>query len=195
MRFVKYLYIASKKNMIKFLGLTALILLLASCDAMVKKVEVVTDNKFKLQLPDYLADVKGDLNDEAQLQYMNGLREVYFVALYEPKSEFDNYIEIGVFEGDESDSQLDIYADLLNEMTEESSENYKLKQRIDTVINGNSAIVCHQTKKVDGIDTYFVTAFVQGVSDYYQIYSWTLLERKDRYKSQLEEMIFSFQEI
>lgn len=181
--------------MIKFLGLTALIILLASCDAMVKKVEVVTDNKFKLQLPDYLADVKGDLNDEAQLQYMNGLREVYFVALYEPKSEFDNYIEIGVFEGDDSDSPLDIYADLLNEMTEESSENYKLKQRIDTVINGNSAIVCHQTKKVDGIDTYFVTAFVQGVSDYYQIYSWTLLERKDRYKSQLEEMIFSFQEI
>jgi len=181
--------------MIKLLSLTAIIILFASCDAMVKKVEVVTDNKFKLQLPDYLANVKGELNDEAQLQYMNGLREVYLVALHEPKSEFDNYVELGLLESDESKSQLDLYTNLLNDMTEESSENYKLKQRIDTVINGNSAIVCHQTKKVDGIETYFVTAFIQGVSDYYQIYSWTLLERKDRYESQLEEMIFSFQEI
>ena len=64
----------------------------------------------------------------------------------------------------------------------------------DSKINGLDSKMFEIETKIDDLDVYYALNVIQGKDSYYQVYSWTLLERKDKYKDVLNEILISFQE-
>lgn len=170
---------------IYFLFVT-LVLLSCSKEEEFKKIEV---KNYALQLPSYLSKTN-DLNEDASLQYQNLFRELYIIVIDESKQEVEQAIELNELE-DIYSNDFNGYVELLSTGLENNIE-FKNKKEKDTVINSLQAKLIKFEGKVENYDVFYEIAFVNGVSNYYQIMTWTLLKRKSDYEAIMDKMIYSF---
>ena len=161
---------------------------LFSCDSKTefKSIKV---NDYSISLPDFLSEGK-DLNDDASLQYQNLFKEFYIVVIDESKESFKDAIEINELE-DIYESNFDGYTKLLIGNLE-AAVTFKNKKEIETKINGLPAKILEFEGNVDGIDIYYQVAYIDGITNYYQIMTWTLADKKETYKETMDEMFQSF---
>lgn len=166
---------------------------LLACNNKVENQTVVIDNKYSMELPDFLSKTT-ILNDEASLQYMNGLKELYIAVLDEPMSDF----ELALKENDLTDeykNDLKGYSSLVIDTFKENLEIVSMSDPNQTTINGLPALIYTVKAKVENYVAYYNYVFIQGKKDYYQIITWTLDSKEDDHKEQMQTMISSFKEV
>ena len=161
---------------------------LFSCDSKTefKSIKV---NDYSISLPDFLSEGK-DLNDDASLQYQNLFKEFYVVVIDESKAAFEEAIAINELE-DLYDPNFEGYTELLIGSLEEAVT-FKNKKETDTKINGLRAKILAFEGTVEGIDIYYQVAYIDGISNYYQVMVWTLADKKESYEKMMDEMIQTF---
>ena len=154
---------------------------------------VIIDNRYSLDIPSFLKE-SNDLNEDASLQYQNIWKEFYVIVIDETKDEFHQVLEETELT-DLYSSNIIGYSDILIEGIEESMSVHE-KSSLDSIkINGMEARTISYSGKTEDIDVYFLFAFIEGKNSYYQVMTWTLGERKDKYKEQMAKIISTFKEL
>lgn len=176
-----------------FITLIAALLLLSCGDGKEKTQTVKVKNSYTMELPEFLTKTT-DLSEEASLQYQNTLREIYIMVIDEPKNELEEVIAANALE-DYYTPNLDGYAQLIYDGIDSRANLDSVPQLKPRKLNGLDAKTCDFTGTVQGLHIYWSLAFIEGKNNYYQVMTWTLLDRKKEYKDIMDAMTNSFKEI
>lgn len=144
------------------------------------KWETKSFEGFSIEVPDYLT-ASTRLNDAADAQFENGVREVYLVVLKETKEEaagftFDSYCEV-VKENFKKGADAEII-----------NENH-------VKVNSLSSFQFDSFARVEGYEVFYVAGIFESENNFYQVISWTLKGRKDTYEADLRRIVNSLKEI
>ncbi|MFN8712728.1 MAG: hypothetical protein ACK5Z2_07730 [Bacteroidota bacterium] len=168
-------------------------LIASSCDLNQKDKTVAVKNKFSLSVPASFSKQKG-LHEDASLQYGNLLNEFFVIVVDEPKAEFHSVLEEnGLSESFSSD--INGYADILIPTYDETIENLRKSDVVDTMINTMPAKILTLSGRVENMNVFYTVAFVEGKDNYYQIMTWTLANRKSRYSDAMKRLVCSLKEL
>ena len=172
-----------KKNILILLAV-----FIISCESS-DEWKTIKVNNYAVELPSYLSESK-QLNDDASLQYQNIFKELYIIVIDENKKEMESSL---------SDNGLDeIYSNDFEGYTELLSTNLasnvamKNKTEKDTLINSLQAKILKFEGKVEDINVFYEVVYINGIDDYYQVMTWTLLEKKSEFEPIMDKMIQSF---
>jgi hypothetical protein len=137
---------------------------------------------------------RDDLNEEASLQYGNILKELYIICIHESHEEFENALLVT---GLDSLYTIDLegYAELLLDGMLDQIEAHEEPVLRDISVNGLSGKKTAFDANSGGVDAHFQIAYIRGKENYYQIWTWTLMDRKEKHATEMDEMIRSFKEI
>lgn len=167
----------------KAIALILITFSMISCDSKQEYQTVTIEHKYSIELPSFLSEVN-NLNPEASLQYQNPLREFYVLVLDEAKADFPNLAAI----------DLDGYNNLLRNNLESSIGNPVFSPTRDTLINGLKAKMFSLSGTTQGLDIHYEFAYLESDKNFYQILTWTLLNRKDKFLPDMKKIIASFKE-
>lgn len=176
-----------------FLFLFSALLAIAGCsDTANLKWNKVERSTFSIMIPDIIAE-RTDLNDEADLQYGDVIKEVYIVVLEEPVAEIDPFFSDSLLGNGQP--PMEQYSDLIYNQFKESEgiQVIDISERDRQVGSTHDVHTWNCTAKVDNFDAYYELAVYRGPQSYYQVIAWTLLERKDKYKDMLKKMVKSLE--
>lgn len=151
---------------------------------------VAIKDQYTLDIPNFMTEATG-LHEEASLQYQNIFKETYVVVIDEPTADFDKALKEHKMEKTYGKG-LEAYSKVVKENF--TVEQAKMTEFKPTTIDGNEAMTMEIEGKVDGHDVYYQMAVVKGKNSYYQILTWTLLNKKDEFRPVFEKMINSFKE-
>lgn len=197
------------KNAITVFCLLAVSLMLNSCfstsgegtlDKLVAptvKYDIVgIEDLYSMKIPTFMT-VTTQLQEDASLQYNNPFKEKYIIVLDEDREEVMSFMnDYGVY--DESRSQLENYVDMrLAYLTESGisiTNQTKLKSEMVNGRKAYSVVIDANVPDIAQDITYFFT-YLEGKDHFYMISSWTLYDRKDGYKEEVETMVKSFKEL
>lgn len=176
-----------------FFSILAICLLSSSClRTPWRQSQIVTkDDLYSLEIPSFLVETKS-LNADASLQYNNPVTEYYIIVIDENKAATDsalNSLE------DFSPASLKTYSELLFENYCENSNILAKTAFTDTVANNLKMRRTAIRSTVEGNEVYMLYAFIEGKEHYYQVMTWTLAERKEKFSGQMERSIYSFKEL
>lgn len=177
----------------RYLLLFLLPLVLHSCANSFEKETIIIEDKYSISLPNFLSKSK-TLNDDASLQYQNLLREFYVIVIDETKEEVhdlvnndDNLFHIS--------TDFDGYKRLITENMSLAINFNKVTVEETTKINGMTAYVQSMEGNLQGHDIFYKIGLVEGKDHYYQIFVWTLLDKKSEYESIMDDILNSFKEV
>lgn len=170
-----------------------LILTLSSCGVSDSVEPVTFQNLYSLEVPSFM-EATTALNDDASLQYQNLIKELYVIVIHETKDEINNAI---------TDNNLDFiyskdfdgYSQMVVDNFNESINIINRSEISDIIINGLKAKTFTLSGTVEGVEAYFKFCLVEGNDNYYQIMTWTLEDRKDKYSEKMNSIINSFKEV
>lgn len=151
-------------------------------------------NKFSLDIPSLLK-VDSTLSKDASLGLANPIKELYTIVIEDPKNEFFNAITENGLDSVYS-KDLAGYSKLLKTgMLDNLSEIYQESEPLKTTINGLESNTLEVAGKVEDVKIYYYVAHIKGKDTFYQIITWTLLNRKEMHKALMEKIVFSFKEM
>ena len=169
-------------------------LLLFSCNSSSEPKEIVTNDKFKVQIPGNMTPAN-NLNKEASMIYAHMRQEIYIMVIEDTFEE----IKTAIIENDLEDEYslgFDLFCELVSNEEEDTflviDDRDKLKK---TTINGLNARFFEDSRKINGVNIFYKIALIEGKDTYYQVIAWTVASRKDRHNTTLENMIYSFEEL
>jgi len=139
-----------------------------------------TDGKFQITVP---AGWKADstLNEKADIQAANPLKEMYVIVLTEAASDFSE------------DVTLDQYTDLtLNSMKSNLGSAAFATQPVPVSINGNQAMQYELQGETKKVKLAYVVTNVKSSDHFHQIVSWTLQSKLDENRKTLQDVATSF---
>lgn len=170
--------------------LLSLFTLLLSCASDQK--QVVSTSLYSLELPSFLNKANG-INEDASLEYQNLFKEFYTIVIDETKKEFNDAIDSYDF-GEEYQKNLTGYSKIVFDSFEMGLEIIENKDG-SVKVGEMNAIRKTMDAKIDGLDVFYHVSIIEGKDHYYQILSWTLLNKKEEYKSMMVDIEKSFKEI
>lgn len=146
-------------------------------------------NQYSLDVPDNLTQVN-TLNEDASLQFQNLFSEFYIIIIDEPKSGINDYLKsISGF-----GPNILGYSELITSNLEKAVANSQFSPKINKQINGLKAQTTSLSGRIDNFDVFYKLAFVEGKNHYYQIFTWTTLDKKKEYSAKMDKIIASFKE-
>lgn len=167
---------------------------LFSCNFSSEPKEITVEDKYKIVVPGYMRS-RNSLNKDASMVYINSVKEVYIMVIDESRERIDQFIEENDWE-DEYTTDFDGYCQLACRQDGEyflTPDDYK--QLKDGTINGLRARFFENTRMINNVKAFYTLALIEGEDTYYQVISWTLPDRVNKYKETLENMIHSFEEL
>lgn len=162
----------------KTFPLWLLILLLHACTYDEAFKIVNEKNLYTLEIASYLTKTR-DLSTIPSLQYHNRFRTVYLVIKNDLISTID--MDFESYRQEFVNSFLERFPDA------------QLNTLPQNELNGYPAIMEEIVVKTDGEKVWYLSATVKGKKHYYQILSWTLDHRKEKYEQDIRQMVQSFQ--
>lgn len=172
----------------KILLLIALAFYAISCQNS-NTFETINVKDYSVDIPTNLSKTE-NLNKEASLQYQNLLKELYIIVIDESKKQVEKAIK---------DNGLDqMYSNDFKGYVELMSTNFnnligvKNKTQKDTLINSLETKIVKFEAKLEEYDIFYEIAYVNGIENYYQIMTWTLLSKKEDHEEAMDKMIYSF---
>ncbi len=181
------------KNLSSLYILIFLVFFFSGCDTKTTYETINTDQKYSLELPSYLQ--KGtDLHDDASLQYQNLLKEFYIVVIEDNKEDLNNLIDENEI-ADLYSKDFTGYSDLLVEGFKENPDVGFDGKFTEWKIGTLDAKYFKLSAQVEGLDVFYHYTLIEGKNTYYQVMQWTLADRKDAYKDEMEKIAKSFKEL
>lgn len=156
---------------------------------------------FKIKAPSHMKEMTG-LNDEADIQYGNIYRGMYFIVISDDKSQMiDGLKEFGMYNNYESplnnfsDFMLELYQDeeAMGYMKNIQKEKFFAGDSPSEIIFFESNIYDETTNS--NIDIFYSITFIAGKNNFYQVLSWVGKEDKYKYKADLKAIAYSFEEL
>jgi bifunctional DNA-binding transcriptional regulator/antitoxin component of YhaV-PrlF toxin-antitoxin module len=180
------------KFMKKLIILFLVILTFNSCNS--KKEEVIKiNNNYSITIPSYLTKTN-KLNDIASLQYENTSKELYVIVIDESIEEMQNTLSVNKLTNLYS-NDINGYSDLIMDLFEKQCPPYYKPEILETKIKNLPTRIFTFKAKVNEKDIFYKTAFIQGKKRYYQITTWTLLDKEELNEEKMKKIIFSFNEL
>lgn len=175
--------------MIKKIKLILALLLTQLVIGQTKMIEYQTGHVVKLSVPDYMKRTSG-LNDDACLEFQNPVKEVYTIVIQDSKE--DLKLSDITYDGIEEFYEV-VFKDF---GVGENYSNRKLgTPKKKTIGNYNFFYnECTLRDKELELDLYYVMGLVETPNSFYQVMSWTLLENKEKFKKDFENIIFTLKE-
>jgi len=144
-----------------------------------KDFKLFESKKFSIKVPDYFSETD-DLNEDAEMQMQNLLRETYMIVMAESKSDFDFARRI-LDVGSDSLSYTENYMDMQLESMAEAFDYNITKNKMAHVINGMPAITVEISSRMEGLDIVYLITTVESEYDIFYSTCWTLKNRKEKY--------------
>ena len=155
--------------------------------------EVTIENRYTIAIPSFLTETL-ELNDEASLQYMNGAREYYVLVIDESKEEFHEAVNNEILNGMYS-ADLSGYANLLLDNFSEAARVKSKTKLTESTINGMPALGINVSATLDDVDVFCSMTYLEGKTNYYQVFAWTLRSYEKDYKESINAIGKSLKEI
>ncbi|MDQ3047856.1 MAG: hypothetical protein M3R27_09940 [Bacteroidota bacterium] len=163
-----------------------LIITLSSCKQEPVFTEVKVNERYSIQMPDYLQPCV-DLHKDASLQYQNLEKDIYAMVIDEKKITMEEY---------SLDYDLDLYFNsLVSQPFMESIQDGKVSPPGRQKIDGHKALVAEITGKIDKYDVYYRLGLIETPYEFYQILIWTRAQNKEQFEPDMIRMIESFKEL
>jgi hypothetical protein len=178
-----------KKTIFIIVGL----LFLIACSKSEKPQKIVIENRYSMEVPSFLVKAT-DLNKEASLQYQNVFLEFYVIVIDETKNEVLKSITDNNLSGDYS-QDFNGYCKLIFDNYLNTLEIKNKSEISEYTINGLKAKKITIDGKYGGVEAYFYISLIEGKDTFYQIMTWTLQDKKDKYSGDMEKMVNTFREI
>lgn len=161
-------------------------ILLVSCKHDTVFTEVKVNNRYSVDIPDYLQACT-DLHKDASLQYQNTEKDIYAIVIDEKKITMQDY---------NLDYDIDTYyKNIASQPFAESIKDGKISIPGRQEINGNKALVAEITGKIDQNEVYYRLAVIESKYEFYQVLVWTRAENKETYQGDMIHLIESFKEL
>jgi hypothetical protein len=157
-----------------------------------EKPQKVKVKNYSVTIPGHMVATT-DLNEEASLQYQNIYKELYILVIDEPKEEvIQAFKELGEY--DTTKSAVTNYREFLMKSLQEALSIKGGIQLTTDTINGLSAEIVsfHATAPEVIPEVYYQAVFFEGKNNFYYLTTWTLTEKEEKNKKEMEEMIYSF---
>jgi hypothetical protein len=174
--------------MTKTILLTLLTTFLISCHTPAS-YETIAVRDYFIKVPSHMEKTTA-LNDLASLQYQNPYKELYIIVLDENKVAVREHLGSNSSKGNDSNS-FDRYFTLLSTNLA-TAVKMKNRTKKDTIIHSLQSKILKFEGEVNGIKVFYETAFVNGKANYYQVTTWTLLDRRADHEAEMDKMIYSF---
>jgi len=174
------------------LVLLSSIAFLSACNTKTTYETVKTEQKYSLDLPSYLEKGTG-LHDNATLQYQNLLKEFYVVVIEDDKENLYKVIDENGLE-EMYPKNFTGYSNLLVEGFKENPDVKIDANFTEWKVGTLPAKNFDMTGKLEGISIYYHYTLVEGKNTYYQVMQWTLADRKEQYKEEMDKIAKSFKE-
>lgn len=187
----------------KFLSTLFIVITFGFVSCKNKATQVVKiEDKYEITLPLTLSK-QSDLNPEASLQYGNLFSELYTVVIDENSNEFFQYLEEENASEDVETQAVELFESVsLEDFFDACSQNWlEAGMQINpenfkkTQINNFPAYYIEIQAVVEGIDIHYNIGVLKGKKAFYQIYTWTLADRKDQHQQAMQNIIYSFKEL
>ena len=153
--------------------------LLTACNKPPKEVRSIQPVG-RLTIPGHWNETN-KLNDEADVQVCNELREQYLIVLTEPKKDFPTGFN------------LEAFAKLTSGAITQSAKG-RAGASNKTTINGKDAVMTEISGTIDGVAVFYLHTAVEGAAHFHQIIAWTTAELESKNRPILEQAIRSFRE-
>jgi len=168
------------KNFILFL---LSILFLGACTYKNEWHQIPIQNKFSVELPDYMTESK-KLRADASLQYENRYRNTYIIIIEQDKKDM---------------SFSDFVTKSINPLTK-YLDKPAITDSIDITVNGLptrlNKIMGEMESGDDKENIYYTHYSINGKKKYYEVCTWTRgPKRLDQYGKDLQRMMDSFKEM
>lgn len=141
---------------------------------------IIEKDRYSIDIAGYLTKTR-DLSTTPSLQYHNRFRTVYLVVTDKLKSS--------------TDEDFEKYHNNLVKSFEKQFGEIKVKVLPDTLLNGHTAIIEEIELKTDGEKVWYYIATLETDNYFYQVCSWTLDRRKEKYETDIRHMVNSFKEL
>jgi hypothetical protein len=155
-----------------------------------KPETVKVGGRYAIDIPASMSETK-DLNNDASLQYQNGMQELYIIVQEEPKKTYDDIIAA---DPEIYTPGLKGYAELLLNDSKSKIKTNDQPVLIPQKIGNLNAYITEFRGEINGLKIYWKLAYVEGKSRYYQIMAWTLEEKTEDHRETITAMINSFKE-
>lgn len=169
------------------------LLIFVACGESEKTNTITIEDRYSMEIPDFMTSTSL-LNDEASLQYQHAIKELYVIVIDENKLLVHDAIDDAELE-ESYTKDLEGYCNLIMEQTEGNFAEFKMEEYKTSEINGLKLRTIEVQGKADAIDGFLIFGFVEGKDYYYQIMTWTLMDRKDTHIEKMYKMINSFKEL
>jgi hypothetical protein len=155
--------------------------------------KVVNSRNFSVKVPSYLKKAT-ELHEDAVVQYQNIIKEFYFIVIEESADAFHESIVDAELQADYP-ADIDGYARFVTErFTENVDEVYKKTDLLPITISGKNGRYFEANAKMGNVDIHYHYGFIQGDTTYYQVLSWTLMNKESKYNATMLNMLQSFKE-
>ena len=179
--------------MVKTIFIIIGLLILTACSEMGKPQKVVIENRYSMEVPPFLVKAT-NLNKEASLQYQNIYFGFYVIVLDETKKEVCKSLTDNELGGDYT-PDFNGYCKLIFDNYLNKIEIKNKSEISEYNINGLKAKKMTMDGKFEGVDAYFYISLIDGKDTFYQIMTWTLQDKKNKYSGVMEKMINTFNEL
>lgn len=152
--------------------------------------EMWWEDEYVIKVPNY---VDGDktLNQDADLAFSNLQKEVYIMVISEPKDFLDSVmIASELHEEGESLTESALYVHLAS-----LQSTYQVRDVVDPKplsIHGSNAHTAEAVSTIDELPIAYHITVVEGKTEVYTIWCWTLEEYRDRYRDTFQKVVGSF---
>jgi hypothetical protein len=157
--------------------------------------KTLNDNSyFSIQVPAHMA-VESSLNAEASLQYAyveqvgDAVKEHYMIVLMETHEEIESY---------DLDTEFDAasYGELSAENLGTGLDAYTIVTKNPEVkeVNGMDCVRYEMEGAMGDVEVYYELGVFEGEHAFYQVLTWTILDQKPEFKSDMDKIINSFKE-
>jgi len=161
------------------------------------------EDKYEVKLPNSLTN-QNNLYEQASLQYGDRKTDFFVAVIDENRSEVNDMLyevlkdslHIRSKNAFAKKFKLENYFEICKKgWAEANMMRPTAKQITETTINKYPAIVVETTEEVNGIGVFYVVAIIETKKTYYQIFTWTLANKKEKHYQQMKEIINSFKEL
>ncbi len=159
---------------------------LVSCKHETVFTEVKVNNRYSMNVPDYLQPCT-DLHKDASMQYQNVEKDIYAMVIDEKKKTMQDY---------SLDYDIVTYFD--NIASQGFADNIKdgqVSKPTQKEINGHKAMIAEVTGKIENNEVYYKLGLIETPYEFYQILIWTRASNKENLESDMVRMVESFQEL
>jgi len=158
----------------------------ASCKHETVFTEVKVNNRYSMNIPDYLQPCT-DLHKDASMQYQNVEKDVYAMVIDEKKKTMQNY---------SLDYDIDTYFNnIASQGFADNIKDGKVSIPGRQEINGHKALIAEVTGKIENKEVYYKLGLIETPYEFYQILVWTRGQNKEELESDIIKMVESFQEL